>query len=95
MTGKGYSPTAQWSRFGNDKVHASSLKELKEKLSERYGKSWKHRRPMYRDKADGSTVRAGYIVGFRADDTGRFPVAKWIQQDWVSFTECKPIEWCM
>lgn len=90
MTGKGYSPSAKWSIFGEDKISANSLKELKGVLADRYGKSWKHKKPMYCDKKDGSTMQTGYVIGFRADEG---PANKWIQQDWVSFVECNPIEW--
>lgn len=90
MTGKSYRPGSQWLSFGDGKLSADSLKELKAKLAEKYGKSWKHRKPMYCDKKDGSTVRTGYVVGFRADEGSS---NKWIQQDWISFAECNPITW--
>ena len=93
MTGKGYHPREKFSGFGEDQVSAPTLKELKERLAERYGNSWKHKVPMYRDKTDGSTVRVGWLVGFRASDWSHSPVSKWIQQDWVSIRECKQVEW--
>jgi outer membrane receptor for ferrienterochelin and colicin len=92
MTEKSYSPKAQFSCFGEDKIHAMSLTELKQELAKRYGASWKHKVPMYRDKQDGSTVRCGWVVGFRASDWSHSPVQKWLQQDWVSIRECKEVE---
>ena len=39
---------------------------------------------MYCDKKDGSTVRTGWVVGFRVDNgLGE----KYLQQDWVSVVE--------
>ena len=93
MTGKGYHPKDRWSTFHEEKITAWTLESLKEKLKERYGKSWKHKRPMYCDKKDGSTVRCGWVVGFHNADLSHAPVDKWIQQDWISLSECNPIEW--
>ena len=92
MTGKGYHPREKFSCFGGDQVSAPTLKELKARLAARYGNSWKHKVPMYCDKTDGSTVRTGWVVGFRASDWSHSPVSKWIQQDWVSIVEIKEVE---
>lgn len=95
MTGKGYHPKDRWSTFHEEKVTAWTLAELKDKLKERYGKSWTHKRPMYRDKTDGSTVRCGWVVGFRtySYESSQGPRHACLQQDWISLSECQPIEW--
>ena len=87
-TVKSYHPTSQWSRYPDSKIaSAETLRELREKLSQHYGRSWKNKRPMYCDMKDGSTKRTGWVVGMRMQDGSD----KWIQQDWVSVVEIKPV----
>ena len=92
MTGKSYSPKASFTCFGEDKITAVSLKELKHKLSERYGSAWKRKKAMYQDTRTGETTQCGWVIGFRASDWSHSPVNKWIQQDWVSISECVPVK---
>lgn len=105
VTTKGYQRGAQWTNHGCIYTEtAETFKELIEKLKDRYrwsgsGKSaWKNKRPMYQDKKSGGTVRAGWIVGFRAEDQDRSApdgIYRHLQQDWISFTEenSKTLEW--
>lgn len=92
MTGKGYSSKEEWSVFAEDIVSAVTLTALTTKLVERYGKSWKHKKPMYRDTKDRGTIKIGWVIGFHAADWSHSPVTRWRQQDWVSITECKDVE---
>ena len=85
---KGYHPSAQWARYGTTTIaRAATLHELIQKLAQHYGKSWRHKKPMYRDTAHG-TVRSGWVVGMRMSEGGEH----WLQQDWVFITECKDVE---
>ncbi len=93
MTGKGYHPKAQWTTFHSEEIHAPTLPDLKAKLIDRYGKSWKHKRPMYCDLKNGGTVRRGWVVGFRTYDyeSSQGPRHAVLQQDWISLSECTPV----
>ena len=91
ITVKGYHPSSQWSRY-NDTVlvRANTRKELLAKLQEHYGKAWRHKKPMYCDMKDGTTVRTGWVVGFRVDNG---PGEKYLQHDWVSVVEEQQVTW--
>lgn len=41
--------------------------------------------------AEGKSKHIGYVIGFRNADLSRYPVEKWLQQDWVEFREVKSI----
>lgn len=91
VTTKGYHPSSQWYRYDNTVLaHAGTRKELLTKLQELYGKSWRHKKPMYCDMKDGSTVRTGWVVGFKVDNG---PGERYIQQDWVSVIEEQRVTW--
>ncbi len=89
ITTKSYARGAQWYRVHEDKETADTLPELKKKLQSRYGKSWKHKKPMYCDTKT-NTVRTGWIVGFRAEDQDRSApdgTYRYLEQDWVSIRQ--------
>ena len=85
VTYRGYHPTAEWTRGENEQVQAETLAELKTELIKRYGRSWRHKRPMYRDRKNGPPVQTGWVVGRRMQDIDW----KYLQQDWISITEEK------
>ena len=96
MTGKGYSPKAAWECFANEVKRFEDIAAAKVWLAEHYGKC--RRVPMYCDVKAGPddpgfsrTVRAGTIYCFRNADWSHAPVEKWMQQDWVSVSECKDL----
>lgn len=90
ITTKGYHPSSQWARYNDVTIAtANTRKELIGKLKSFYASAWSHKKPMYCDKQDGSTVRAGWVVGFRVDNG---PSEKYLQQDWVSIVEVKIVE---
>ena len=91
LTGTKCPRKEKYTCFGEDKVYAKTMKEMRRLLAERYGKSWKHRSPVYRDKVDGSVIHIGYVVGYRNADYSHAPVEWWYQQDWISFKECKDV----
>jgi hypothetical protein len=86
---KGYSPKSQWARYESVKIAtADTLIELKQLLAKHYGASWKGKRPMYQDQANGKPIRVGWVVGMRMAEGSD----KWLQQDWISISECKPVD---
>lgn len=90
-TTKSYHPAAAWKRSSQVRIaSAETLPELKEKLASFYGRSWKHKKPMYCDMKDGRTVRTGWVVGMRIHEG---PGEKYLQQDWVSIRECNEVMW--
>ena len=100
LTRKGYERGAQWMQVNRETLYAETLTELKQDLKSRYGKSWKNKRPTYRDKKDGTTVRSGWVVGFREEQQDRSAVDgvyRCIGQDWVCITEdhSRPLEWAV
>jgi hypothetical protein len=89
-TAKGFSPNDFWTKLSVPEHHSfSDLKEVKEYLKKKYGKC--KRVPMYYDDKDGKPIKCGYIYGFRNADLSHYPVVKWLQQDWVSINEIKPV----
>lgn len=91
MTGKSYHPDDQYRIFAEEtKSGFDSVKSAQEWLKEHYGKA--KRVPMYRDKKDGATVRAGTIFCFNNADWSHSPVSKWRQQDWVEIREIKTVD---
>jgi hypothetical protein len=89
MTAKGYHPSSEWRRFGNETHEFPTLEDAKEFLQERYGTC--KRVPMYVDKTDGTALQVGYVFGFRAEGWGSSSHEKWIQQDWVGMRECERV----
>ena len=89
MTGKSYSPKAKFSCFHEEEKTFEDMKEAMAWIKENYGKA--KRVPMYQDTKSGGTKKVGYVIGFRNADMSHYPADKWIQQDWISFYECKPI----
>lgn len=84
-TTRTYGPGKQWYR-GTDVVERfRDMNEVRAFLKKRYGNC--KRQPMYRDRTDGSVVKVGWVFGYRQDDG----TDKWMQQDWVSFRECKDL----
>ena len=90
MTGKGYHPSSEWQQFACDHKTFANMEAVNAWLAETYGNS--KRVPMYTDTKDGKTIRSGYVIGFRNADVSHYPVDKWIQQDWLQFSECKLID---
>ena len=85
-TVRGYHPSSKWARYQDTRIaQADTLSDLKKKLADHYGRSWKRKQPMYRDQPDGKPIRVGWVVGMRMVD-GR---DKWLQQDWVSIVEVR------
>ena len=93
MTGKSYSPRDKWQCYDECRLSAATLPELKTLLADRYGPAWKRKQAMFCDKKDGSTVQTGWVVGFRNADYSHAPVQKWLQQDWITIAESRPVEW--
>ena len=96
-TRKGYHKSQHWQRVGGETVHADSRDELVQELIEKYGAGpWKRKRPMYRDRLNGTSYKCGYVVGFRVVDQDRSAADgcyRCLEQDWISFTEdhSKPV----
>lgn len=91
-------PRDSYSCFDKERICCGSMAEAKTLLAERYGKFWKHKKPIFQDvKASpndtgfSKTVRVGWVIGFRNADWSHSPVDHWLQQDWVSFSECNPV----
>jgi hypothetical protein len=82
-TGKGYAPRDRWSGLGQSTEQFPDVAAAKAWIAKRYGKSKKA--PMYRDRKDGSTIKVGYVIGYRDCDWSHAPVQKWLAQDWVEF----------
>lgn len=90
-TYKGYSRNAQWMRDCEEHQGPfADLKEAEKYLRTRYGTC--KREKMYRDVEGRTPIHCGYIFGFRNSDLSHYPVAHWLQQDWVSFREVKPVD---
>ena len=89
MTGKSFSPKDKFSTFHKYRKLFDDLAGANAWLKENYGKS--KRAPMYVDTPLG-TKRIGYVIGFRTADWSHAPVHHWIQQDWIEFRDCKPLE---
>lgn len=81
LTAKGYREKT-YTIFDHETITLPP-EEIRNYLSERYRKV--SRRPMYRDKKDGTCQQTGYIYGFRNYDGSHFPVRRFLQQDWVEF----------
>jgi hypothetical protein len=90
MTGKSYDPRDEYRIFGEDRKVFADMGEVRQWLDEQYGSS--RRQAMYVDTKDGRTKRCGYVIGFRNADLSHYPVDKWLQQDWISFSECKTVD---
>lgn len=90
LTGKGYAPTAEWRVLGDETHTFPSMEEARAWLRTRYGKA--KRAPMFRDRKDGTSVRCGYVIGYRDSDVSHFPVEHWLAQDWVEFRTSEPID---
>ncbi len=88
-TGKSYSPKDEYRTFDFQRKGFDNMSAAKAWLREEYGKC--KRQPMYNDEG-GKTKKIGYIFFFRNSDCSHHPVEKWLQQDWVSFYEVKPLE---
>jgi len=88
ITSKSYSPKDQYRIFHKEERSFPDMKAAKNWIKENYGKS--KRSPMFIDTKDG-VKKVGYVIGFRNDDISHFPVEKWLQQDWISFFDEKPI----
>ena len=90
-TSKSYSPKDTWHTFDNERKSFADKSAAMQWIADTYGRA--KRNPMYRDLADGTSIRAGYIIGFRNSE--RSPtlstVEHWLQQDWISFYECEPL----
>jgi hypothetical protein len=75
--------------FDSSIENFNNMDEVNAWLKDHYGTN--KRAKMYRDDKDGNTIHIGYIYGFHNDDVSHYPINKWIQQDWVSFYEIKPL----
>jgi hypothetical protein len=89
QTGKGYGKNEKWSLFNQHTELFVNMERVKDWMKETYGKC--KRSPMYMDK-NGKSVKIGYVFSFHNDDISHVPVNKWIQRDWVSFSELTQIE---
>lgn len=87
-TGKSYAKNSRWERMSERNISFPSTTEAKKFLRETYGKC--KRNKMYVDK-NGKAMHCGYIYGFHNADLSHLPVVKWIQQDWVCFSEVEEI----
>ena len=82
---KGYKNTDEWLNRCTQNFQFSTLKESKEFLKDRYGKS--SRQPMYRTVA-GHDKKVGYVYKFKTQEDYRDGTTyKCIQHDWVDFRE--------
>lgn len=90
MTCKSYSPKDSYRIFAEDKRTFADMAEARQWLREQYGKA--KRSPMYVDTKDGRMLNIGYVIGFRAADWSHSSVDKWLQRDWVSFSEVIPVD---
>ena len=88
QTAKGYHPDDEWQHLDNQNKSFANKKEAMDWLKEEYGTC--KRVKMYVD-LDGKSLHSGFVFGFRNCDISHLPVAKWIQQDWVAFVDCKPL----
>ncbi len=88
-TGKGYSSKDKYRIFNEFLKSFRDMAAVDEYFKEYYGKC--KRQKMYVDTKNGKTRHIGYIFCFRNSDISHIPVDKWLQQDWVSFYECKPL----
>ncbi len=89
-TGKSYSPKDEYRTFDFQRKSFPDVAAAKAWLKEEYGNC--KRGFIYVDDQNGKAKKAGYIFGFRNSDLSHHPVEKWLQQDWVSFYEAKPLE---
>lgn len=89
-TRKGYHKSANWQHVGQETIAADTHRELIDKLKDKYGKSWNHKKPIYRDRPNAEPVRCGWVVGFRVEDqdrSARDGVYRCLEQDWITFSE--------
>jgi len=89
MTTKGYHPKDQWFWYRKERKQFDTLQDAKDWLKETYGKC--SRRPIFID-TDSGTKKVGWVYGFRNSEYGHDgKTYRYIQQDWVSFEEVRPI----
>lgn len=85
-TGKSYAPKSEYNIFDREEQKFKDMTAALAWIKETYGKC--KRFAMRRDP-DGK--KCGWIFGFRNNDISHVPVEKWLQQDWVSIYEVKPV----
>jgi hypothetical protein len=89
-TGKSFSPRDKWRAFSSETFYFANIAEVKRWLNERYGNSTRH--AQYTERKDGTSYRSGWVIGFRNADWSHSPVQKWLQQDWITVREVRPVE---
>ena len=81
-TGRGFGPKERYAIFEERRKGGfASMREVYAFLRAEYGKA--KRAPMYVDRKDGTTIKCGWVIGFRNADYSHAPVQHWLQQDWV------------
>lgn len=85
-TTREYGRDKKYYRNNHETLHFATMRDAHDYLIGRYGNC--KRIPMYRDGKDGKPIRCGVIYAFHNSDA----VQKWLQQDWVSFAEVKPLD---
>ena len=76
----------QPSRFNDIEKSFETVEQLKDYLTDMYGKIPHGRIKMYKDKKDGSTVICGFIHSFWNQDISHM-TPRWYQTDWIEFFE--------
>ncbi len=86
-------PADQKRIFHTETIECESMADAWDKLTERYGKKPHARRGVFVDKPDGSVERVGFLHSFWNADLSHWPVQRWHQTDWVTFSEVtrKPV----
>ena len=90
MTGKGYGSSRSYCILGDESHSFATLADAKAFLKARYGTC--KRRPMYRDRPDGSSYQTGFVACFHNSDWSHAPVNRWLQQDWCEIREVTPVD---
>ena len=81
------------SLFNTETETVNTIEEVKEFLSDRYGKMPNGRKKIYRDKKDGSVQTVGFLHSFWNKDCSH-NTKHWYQTDWIEIIEVehKPVD---
>ena len=89
QTGRGFSKGEHYSTFDTRREVFNTMREVYAYLRSVYGKS--RRQPMYIDRKDGTTIKCGWVIGFRNADYSHAPIQHWLQQDWIELRESNTV----
>jgi len=88
-TMKSYDPKDKYKVISRYDEKFTSLHQALKWLKDKYENC--SRSKMYYDQNEHYSYHTGYIYGYRNADYSHSPIVKWLQQDWVSIYELKPI----